>query len=550
MRSSRNALIGKLKRKIAQATHKSPLYNLSLNGAIPDRLVVKPVDPWPGNPEKGRWLCEGMFVMDGEHATLEADCWEPVGVDMVWLEHMHGFEWLRDLRAHANSGAGEHARREGRAMIGNWAQAHKNWKALPWRGDITGKRLVMWISHYDCFAAGAAENFNDIFFESMIRQARHLSRTLPGDLNGIALLEAARGLLYAGMGFEGHEAWIEQALEIFVVEIDRQILNDGAHVSRSSAQLLQAMQILLDIRTALSAGGYPPPEEIQHALDRMAPALRFYRYPDNHFGLFNGAQEESHLSVDNVLAQMGSSGKALESLPCVGYEKVHLGRSMLMFDCGAPPEWPFDDVAHAAPLAFEFAYGKDRLFVNCGAHPVSRDWNEALRATPAHNTLTIDNRNAYEIRNDGHFGRKARTVTALREESKSACLLEATHDGYLPLNGIVHKRRLYLSEQGNDLRGEDLLSCSVGLTHPCDIAIRFHLHPRATVSLVRDDKEALIRLPGGVGWRFHHAGGILKLETSIYLGEGARPRKTKQLVIYGRMVDDSAQIKWALQREG
>lgn len=550
MRTSRQAIIGKLRKKIMQATCKSPLYNLSLNGAVPDRLIVRPVDPWPGNAEKGRWLCEGMFAIDGEQLTLAADCWEPAGVDSVWLEHMHGFEWLRDLRAHANGGAGEAARREGRALIGNWAQSYKSWKAVPWRGDLTGKRLAMWISHYDCFAEGSNEHFQDLFFESLIRQARHLSRTLPGNLHGIALMEAARGLLYCGMAFEGHEPWIEQALEVFEKEIERQILKDGAHISRSPVQLLRAMQILLDIRTALGAGGYPVPEEIQHALDRMSPALRFYRYNDKNFGLFNGAQEDAGPAADAVLAQAGGQNKALESLPCAGYEKVHLGRSMLMFDCGSPPDWPYDETAHAAPLAFEFCYGKDRLFVNCGAHPVSKDWNDALRGSPAHNTLTIDNRNAYEIRSDGHFGRKALEVVSKREDSKNACLLEATHDGYMSLNGIMHKRRLFLSEQGNDLRGEDSLSCSVGLTHPSDIAIRFHLHPRVTVSLVRDEKEALLRMPGGVGWRFHHAGGILKLENSIYLGEGTRPRKTKQLVIYGRMVDDSAQIKWALQREG
>lgn len=549
MRSSRGALIGKLKRKIAQATRSNPLYNLTLNGPAPDRLVVKPVDPWPGDSEKGRSLCEGMFVMDGEMTTLEADCWEPAGVDAAWLSHMHGFEWLRDLRAYANS-AGENARKEGRAMIGNWAQTFKNFKEFPWRGDIAGKRLAMWISHYDCFGAGGNEKFQDVFFESTIRQARHLSRSLPGDLHGIALLEAARGLLYCGMAFEGHELWIEQALEIFEVEIDKQILQDGAHISRSSAQGLQAMKILLDVRSALAAGGYPAQEEIQHALDRMGPALKFFRYADDHFGLFNGAQETHQIDAENVLAQSGARGKALESLPCAGFERIQLGRSMLVFDCGAPPEWPYDGCAHAAPLSFEFAYGKDRLFVNCGAHPVSKDWNEALRATPAHNALTIDNRNAYEIRPDGHFGRRARTVTSLREDSKSAHLLEATHDGYLPLNGIVHKRRLYLSEQGNDLRGEDSLSCSVGLTHPCDIAIRFHLHPRVMASLVQGDTEALLRLPGGAGWRFQRSGGVLKLEDSIYMGEGTRPRKTKQLVIYGRMIDDSAQIKWALKREG
>ncbi|MFP4313027.1 MAG: hypothetical protein ACLFR0_01760 [Alphaproteobacteria bacterium] len=52
-----------------------------------------------------------------------------------------------------------------------------------------------------------------------------------------------------------------------------------------------------------------------------------------------------------------------------------------------------------------------------------------------------------------------------------------------------------------------------------------------------------------MGWRFHHSGGSLALENSVYLG-GGDIRKTKQLVIYGQMCGEHAQIKWALQREG
>jgi uncharacterized heparinase superfamily protein len=58
-----------------------------------------------------------------------------------------------------------------------------------------------------------------------------------------------------------------------------------------------------------------------------------------------------------------------------------------------------------------------------------------------------------------------------------------------------------------------------------------------------------LRLNNGTGWRFTIVGGALKLENSVYLGQGIRPRKTKQLVIRGQMTDDHAQFKWALQLE-
>ena len=197
------------------------------------------------------------------------------------------------------------------------------------------------------------------------------------------------------------------------------------------------------------------------------------------------------------------------------------------------------------------AYGKERIFVSCGTHPSSADWQDALRATAAHNTVTLDYRNACEIREDGHFSRKPRVVSIVREETKGSCLLEATHDGYALLNGIEHRRRLYLSDQGHDLRGEDILTSQAGPAKPVNVAIRFHIHPRVMVSLIGEgNEEALLRLPSGIGWRFHQSGGILKLEDSVYLGEDSRPRKTKQLVVYGDMPDTEFKVKWAMQREG
>src|SRR5262249_26104567 len=153
---------------------------------------------------------------------------------------------------------------------------------------------------------------------------------------------------------------------------------------------------------------------------------------------------------------------------------------------------------------------------NCGTHPIDPEWRDALRGTAAHNTATIDYRNACEIRKDGHFGRRTRNVVATREEKDGICLIDAVHDGYVPLNGISHRRRLYLADQGHDLRGEETLSCSVGLSKPAEIAVRFHLHPRVLVSLIRGKEEALLRLPGGAGWIFSHSGGTLTLENSIY----------------------------------
>ncbi len=540
-------IIRHLRRRAGHLACDNPLYNWSLGGGtVPETLTFTPADSWLGDADAGRWLCDGAFAINGEQVAMHGDCWEPEGIGAPWLSHMHGFSWLRDLRALG----GDAARRQARDMIGSWMYRYRNWNETTWAAGLTGRRVANWITLYDFYGASAGQEFQQALFSSLIRQGRHLSRALPATAEGLEKFYDIRGLAFAGLAFAGRQHWLEQALDLLQHETPRQILPDGGHISRSPQVLCDALKIFVDIRAALLAAGFPVPDQLTHTIDRMAQAVRFFRYSDRGFALFNGTQEGDPGLVDAVLARANGRGKILSELPFSGYHRATQGRSILMMDTGVAPPWPHDTGAHAAPLAFEFLYGKERIFVSCGTHPLDEMWRDSLRATAAHTALSVDHRNAAEIREGGHFGRRPHQVAVERQDSRDAVLIEATHDGYVPLNGITHRRRLYLSDHGHDLRGEESLTCTTGLSRPANIALRFHLHPRVLVSLIRDGEEALLRLPGGAGWRFHHTGGTMTLENSIYLGTGTRPRKTKQLVISGCMDGDLAQIKWALQREG
>jgi len=517
-----------------------------LAGTVPEKLLMSPIDVWKGSAEKARWLIHGgIFTLEGDQLELHNADWNPDGIDDNWIKYIHGFEWLRDLKALG----GDKGRMAARAMLENWMCQHPHFDETNWRAHILGLRLSNWLSSFPFFGESAPEEFQAQFYISLARQVRHLSRTTPGNLSGIPLLHAIRGLAFAGLAMEGREQLLEQSLNLLHKEIGRQILTDGGHASRSPQQLLEAVVVLIDIRSALRQGGYPCPDRIQHALDRAVPALRFFRHADRAFAVFNGSQEGHEELMKQVLLQSGSRAKTLNSLPHTGYERLAVGRGLILMDTGKAPKWPYDTTSHAAPLAFEMSYGRERIIVNCGSHPTNTDWQDMLRFTAAHSTLVIDDRNACEIHKDGSLSRKPKKVSYDREDKLDMVLIDASHDGYVPVNGITHRRRLYFADQGNDLRGEDTLTCTTGLTKPHAIAVRFHLHPKVSVSLVKEDQEAILSLPGGTGWRFTASGAPLELEESIYLGEGIRPRKSKQLVIMADMDADTLQIKWALQRE-
>ncbi len=545
-----NPLIKVLEKTVRRGVHALACSKMvdhwKLAGTIPEKLIICPVDVWKGSAEKARWLINGgIFMIEGDKLELHNANWNPVGVDDTWIKYIHGFEWIRDLKTLG----GDKGRMAARAMLDNWMSQHPHPDDINWRPDIVGLRLSNWLSSFTFFGESATQEFQEKFYISLARQVRHLSKTIHGVDAGVPCLQALRGLAYAGLALEGREQLLEQSLTMLHKEIGRQILSDGGHVSRSPQDLIEAVMILLDIRNALRQGGYPCPEKIIHALDRAVPALRFFRHGDRNFALFNGCQEGHEELMRQISLLSGSRAKTLNSLPHTGYERMNVGRGLIIMDTGKSPKWPHDTGAHAAPLAFEMSYGRERIIVNCGTHPTNGEWQDMLRFTAAHSTLVIDDRNACEIHKDGSLSRKPKKVSLNREDKIGAILVDATHDGYMAVNGITHRRRLYYADMGNDLRGEDTLTCTTGLTKTHKISARFHLHPRVNASLVKEGEEVILALPGGTGWRFTASGAPLTIEDSIYLGDGIRPRKSKQIVISTDMAVDSIQIKWAIQRE-
>lgn len=508
---------------------------------FPDRLIVRPVDMWAGDADAGARLCDGVFKVLGQTLELHGENWEPVTASAAWVNHLHGFSWLRDLRACG----GAAARQQAQALIESWIAHYQKPKSFGWRSDLMGERLSAWISHHDFFATEDSARFEDTFFASLSRQAHYLAMELQrqrvSDMLEVSDLRAVKGLLYAGLSLEGRGDWIRQALEQLQAVFKVQILADGMHVSRSPYQALQALKVCLEMRSALQAGGQAVPEFLQDVIGGLVPVVRFFRYGDRHFGGFHGTVCGDLAYVDSILAQAAARSKRITSLPDGGYEKAVLGRSLLMLDCGGRSR-------HYAPLSFEMAHGKDRIFVNCGSHQLDEGWRDVLAGPAAHNGLMIGT--------DVPQGRY-RVSDIKREDGEGFCYMQASHDGFLGSYGVMHQRSLYIAEDGCDLRGEDRLiamSEGAGPLEPKVVSVRFHIHPRVLVSVTQDGRSVLLRLPGGVGWRFQQVGGYrLRLEDSVYAGDlGEVPRKSQQLVVESAIARDQEDlsIKWALRREG
>jgi uncharacterized heparinase superfamily protein len=157
----------------------------------------------------------------------------------------------------------------------------------------------------------------------------------------------------------------------------------------------------------------------------------------------------------------------------------------------------------------------------------------------------VGGRSSVGLRRAG-IGRVDGAVSAQREEREGAALIDARHDLYLKRFGLRHRRRLYLAPGGEDLRGEDTLDGPAGVA----FAAHFHLHPDVSASLLQGGTAALLRLPGGAGWRMRSAGAVMTLAPSVYYGDGGEARRAQQIVLAGTTIDGGETVvKWALQRE-
>jgi uncharacterized heparinase superfamily protein len=518
----------------------SPLYRLALAGKTPQSFMAVPPDPWPGEGTRGNAMLAGEYQAAGRTRRIDEHPWRQSDAPMPWLAELHGFCWLRDVR----EVGGEEPARFAAAMVDGWIERHQRWSALPWRADVLADRLINWIANSAMIFRGADRTFIDRFFRSLAMQRRHLMRLVPGELAGSALLHAVKGLIYAHLALAERAAPLAASLALLSKELEKQVLPDGGHVERSPWVHIGVLRDLVDIRGALLAAHKEVPAGVQSAIDRMAPTLRFFRHGDGGLALFNGSKEENGPLIDLVLTQAGRGGRGPSALNDGGFQRMQAGRSVLIVDCGAPPPPGVDRYAHAGTLSMELSIGRERLIVNCGAFPAGpAEWRDAARATAAHSTLVIADVSSSELKPDG-LGRRPVVVEAQRQEANGAHWLEAHHDGWQKPFGAVHRRRLYLAESGEDIRGEDVVEAPA--SQPS--TLRFHLHPDVQASLQQDGEAVLLRLRSGGGWRLRADGARMTLEESVYLG-GPEPRRTEQVVLTGH-VDGPQQVKWAISKVG
>jgi uncharacterized heparinase superfamily protein len=258
-----------------------------------------------------------------------------------------------------------------------------------------------------------------------------------------------------------------------------------------------------------------------------------------------------------VLAYDDARGAPLASLPHCGYQRMQAGAQLVIADTGRAPPVAVSQEAHAGFLSFELSSNQHRIVVNCGLPPTSREsWRPVARATAAHSTVTFNDVSSCQFLGPGPLQRflgapiieGPAEVPVSRQDREDAILARASHDGYAARFGVVHQRALRLAADGSRLDGEDRFLPAHGDKLPSGrgdaFAVRFHLHPAVKANRLTDGRGAMLMLPSREVWTFSAYEDSIELEESVYLAGREGPRRTTQLVIYGR-ARKAPSVRWS-----
>ncbi|WP_068084239.1 heparinase II/III family protein [Polycladidibacter stylochi] len=522
-------------------------------GPAPARLLIAPQDLRTADAFNASDIYAGRFLFAGQ--LVETESKSPFTIKSPgddWSRSLHGFSWLRHLRA-----AGTHvARKNARALVEDWIKECGNGHTIGWKQDVIARRVLSWLSQSPMLLDGCDAQFYRRFMRSMYRQVRYLRRSMAYAPDGVPRLTIAMAIACAYLCMEAQSKSLARALSQLDDELKRQLLPDGGHISRNPSALVEILVDLLPLRQAIVMRGQSPTPVMMESIDRMMPMLRFFRHGDGTFAHFNGMASTQADLVATILAYDDARGTAPASAPYSGYQRLSCNGALALIDCGAPPPIAHSSAAHAGCLAFEFSSRRNRIIVNCGVSARQKSqWRNVARSTAAHSTVGINDTSSCHILTGSRFENRIgtpvlsgpRAVAIERNDTELYEKLSASHDGYSKRFHLLHERELTLSKDGTVLDGSDHFTWTQQKRGACEYAIRFHLHPQVKCSPVQSGQAIILQCDDGEGWEFSAEGHKLSLEESIYLSDAFGHRRTSQIVIESRVTEHD-RINWMLRK--
>tara|TARA_B100000686_G_C16772576_1_gene966221 strand:+ start:673 stop:2274 length:1602 start_codon:yes stop_codon:yes gene_type:complete len=450
--------------------------------------------------------------------------------------YFHSFDFLNGIQELGK----ENLRIHGRELTKNWIKKNRSWKSKTWEDFILASRVCNWIKNYNFFFHTSDDNFKKEILNSILKQIEHLVKNFSNLKRNSDLIRIIKALIYASICVPNKNHYYQIAIFNLKTELNKQILKDGCHFQRNTRIHIQVLMDLLDIRAILNLTKKNVFFDLQNSINKMSIAYRFFLHKDNSLANFNGSDDINYKILKDLTSEIPKTNKNPRELMYGGFQRIDTKNTTLILDCGVPKNYDATYKAHSCTASFELSYKKNKIIVNS----LSGLDENIKKTTAAHSTLTLNNTNAYKILSNNHLSRVPSELKVKRIERYGANMIEIENYGYRNQYEAIHKRIIYIDKNGSDVRGEDNIYCPMELSFD----LRFYLDTKIKTLLTNSQRNAVLKLSNGVGWKFVSSLDKVNLILNRNLNTNNQSIRNEHILLTGKTKELITVIKWSLKK--
>jgi uncharacterized heparinase superfamily protein len=374
--------------------------------------------------------------------------WRSADQSKLWQYNLHYFDYALDAGRSSDWI---------RSTMEDWVKHNPPGKNVGWEPYPASLRIVNWIKF--ALRPGHLGQLPPVCKRSLYQQLWWLERNLEHEIQANHLLKNAKALFFGGAYFSGSVAdrWLRRGRELFLEQVDEQILPDGGHYERSAMYHAVVLQDMLDVLSlSLGSAGLMSDAELAALTRAAGSALSYLRdltFPAERLPMFNDsvggiapetASLQSYAGAILPLLDIGvSPDSGPINKPSTGFYGYRWDAEMLLIDGGAPSPSYQPGHSHCGLLGFELVVAGRPVIVDSGVFDYeATPLRHLLRSTMAHNTVRIDRDEQSEIWGAFRMGRRARAGhVSLSSDLPDRFCFAGSQDGYRNRSGRpIHRR--------------------------------------------------------------------------------------------------------------
>lgn len=417
-------------------------------------------------------LYEGSLIIDKQEFRFlnasvvfnESIDWEYRSNGLLWLFNLHYFDWLETP---------EMPQEKALDFINQFIDNYR-YRGIFIHSYPVSLRIKNWIRYF----VNHGIHPDDRVLGSLFGQADYLCHFPEYEIMGNHLLQNGIALVWAGAYFD-HPTFLAKGSLICTQELERQILEDGAHFEKSLLYHSHLMKDLLELVHFLSH------KEIDIDLTNkliisIYKLFSFYEkmvLPNDLAPHFGDSNEASLVPGDLLFRLLNTYVRGDNDIPDLplsasGYRVTEREEIKLYFNTGNIPASCQPGHTHADAFSFCLFVDQKPIVVDPGVSTymagVRRSWE---RSTVAHNTLSVNGEDSIGVWKSFRVAERIRTINL----SNSSNFIDYKHDGFYKKYKIYHVRSIHWEE--DDLYVRDRIE---GHTNE-EIFYHIHFHPSCQV---------------------------------------------------------------------